>query len=46
MAISEPERLTQRESKRPFEGFVCIAWLSRGVRCRDYVVVLLLVEYE
>ena len=23
MAISEPEQLTQRKSKRPIEGFVC-----------------------
>jgi hypothetical protein len=27
-AITQPEQLTQRKSKRPIEGLACIAWLS------------------
>jgi hypothetical protein len=30
--ITQPEQLTQRKSKRPFEGLVCIAWLFGFLR--------------
>lgn len=38
-AITEPEQLTQRKSKRLFEGFVFIAWLSASSnKFQEYLV--------